>query len=45
MKDNSGDEARLRHILDSIAEIESYVSGDTFESFSDHSMKKFATTK
>lgn len=45
MKDKSGDKARILHILDSISEIESYISNDSFESFSSHSMKKFATVK
>ena len=45
MKDRSGDKAWVLLILDAISEIESYTSNDSFESFSSHSMKKFATVK
>jgi|SRR5690625_3868215 len=45
MRDNLGDEARLRHILDAISEIQSYIKDTNFEEFSGNSMKKFATVK
>lgn len=38
MKDSIGDEARLRHIVDSINEIEKYTSGISFQNFSRNSM-------
>ncbi|SMO90839.1 HepT-like ribonuclease domain-containing protein [Gracilimonas mengyeensis] len=45
MKGSSGDKARLKHILDAIAEIESYIENDSFDSFASDSMKKYATVK
>lgn len=45
MKNNIGDEARLKHILDAISEIESYTRGIAFEEFAQNSMMKFATIK
>ncbi|MDR9419571.1 hypothetical protein [Gracilimonas sp.] len=43
MKDRIGDEARLKHILDSIEEIETYITEETFDGFSAHSMEKLQT--
>lgn len=45
MKNKTGDEARIRHILDSINEIQDYTRGTGFEEFTNNSMKKFATIK
>ena len=45
MRNNIGDEARLKHILDAISEIESYTKGSTFEKFTKSSMMKYATIK
>jgi len=45
MKSDSGDKARLNHILDAISEIESYTKEATFEVFSQNSMMKFASIK
>jgi len=36
---------RLTHILESIAEIQSYTSGRSFEEFCDNSMMRFASIK
>jgi uncharacterized protein with HEPN domain len=40
-----GDSERLGHILDAIAEIESYLSGVDLNVFSSSSMMRFATVK
>lgn len=45
MRNNIGDEARLKHILDAISEIESYTKDSTFEKFTKSSMMKYATIK
>jgi uncharacterized protein with HEPN domain len=45
MKNNIGDEPRLKHILDAISEIESYTKDTTFEEFTKSSMMKYATIK
>jgi uncharacterized protein with HEPN domain len=45
MKRETGDEARLHHILDAIGEIESYVIGYTIDSFLMDSKTHFATIK
>ena len=45
MRNNIGDEARLKHILDAISEIESYTRDSTFEEFTENSMMKYATIK
>lgn len=45
MKNKIGDEARLKHILDAISEIELYMEEATFEDFTKNSMMKFATIK
>lgn len=45
MKGRTGDKARLHHILDAINEIENYISGISFNIFSNSSEKKFATVK
>lgn len=45
MKNKTGDEARLRHILDSINEIQDYTKSTDFEEFTKNSMKKYATIK
>lgn len=45
MKGRTGDKARLHHILDAINEIENYISGISFNVFSNSSEKKFATVK
>ena len=45
MRNNLGDEARLRHILDAISEIQSYIKNTDIEEFINDSMKKFATVK
>lgn len=40
-----GDSERLGHILDAIAEIESYLTGVGLDAFSTSSMMRFATVK
>jgi uncharacterized protein with HEPN domain len=40
-----GDSERLSHILDAIAEIESYLVGVDLNAFSSNSMMRFATVK
>ena len=45
MRNNLGDEARLRHILDAVSEIQSYIKNTDIEEFINDSMKKFATVK
>lgn len=40
MFDRLGDEARLRHILDAIAEIKNYSDGLDFQAFWDNSLVK-----
>lgn len=45
MKGKIGDKQRLLHILESISEIERYVSGADFNIFCQHSMMRFATIK
>ena len=45
MKGKIGDKQRLEHILDSIIEIESYISSSSFDDFSDDSMMRFASIK
>lgn len=45
MKDKERDEARLRHILDAISEIQSYLEDSDLEEFSTNSMKKYASIK
>lgn len=45
MRSNLGDEARLRHILDAISEIQTYVKDTDIDEFINNSMKKFATVK
>ena len=45
MRNNIGDEARLKHILDAISEIESYTKDTAFEEFAQNSMMKFAAIK
>lgn len=45
MRDNRGDEVRLRHILDAILEIETYLENSDLEEFSANSMKKYASIK
>lgn len=40
-----GDSERLGHILDAIAEIESYLTGADLDAFSASSMMRFATVK
>ena len=45
MRGKIGDNQRLLHILDSIAEIEKYTSGVTIEIFLENSMMRFASIK
>ncbi len=45
MRDKLGDEIRLQHILDAIAEIENYTIGISLEVFVENSMMKFAVVK
>ena len=45
MKEKPGDEARLRHILDAIAEVEAYVSGMELHDFEADSKTRFASIK
>ena len=45
MRGNSGDKIRLRHILDAIGEIESYLIDANFDSFIANSMMRFACVK
>lgn len=45
MKKGIGDEARLKHILDAISEIEKYIIGFSVESFLKDSKTHFATIK
>lgn len=45
MKNRVGDKQRLTHILESIAEIENYVSGIEFDDFFSNSMMRFASIK
>jgi uncharacterized protein with HEPN domain len=45
MRGNLGDSARINHILDAIVEIETYISGASFEDFSDNSMMVYACIK
>lgn len=45
MKGKIGDKQRLLHILESITEIESYISGANFDTFIQNSMMLFATVK
>lgn len=45
MKGKIGDKQRLLHILESITEIENYISEANFETFLQNSMMRFATVK
>ena len=45
MRDNLGDEARIKHILDAITEVQSYTKDIKFEDFTKNSMMKFAVIK
>ncbi|MBK8685161.1 MAG: DUF86 domain-containing protein [Bacteroidetes bacterium] len=45
MKGRIGDKQRLLHILDSIREIEIYISNTDLETFAGNSMMRFATIK
>lgn len=45
MKGKIGDRQRLLHILESITEIENYISGANFDIFVQNSMMRFATVK
>ena len=45
MKGNVGDKQRLFHILETIVEIEQYISGNDFNSFFNNSMMEFASIK
>lgn len=45
MRGRLGDSARLKHILDSIVEIESYLIGTDYEEFLNNSMMRFACIK
>jgi uncharacterized protein with HEPN domain len=45
MRNNVGDEARLKHILEAISEIQSYTKNTDLEEFARNSMKKYATIK
>lgn len=45
MRGRLGDKARLKHILDSIAEIETYLNHVEFSAFLDNSMMRFACIK
>ncbi len=45
MKGKIGDKQRLLHILESITEIENYISGVNYDNFVQNSMMRFATIK
>ena len=45
MKGKLSDTARIKHILDAIAEIENYIENITIDQFSKSSEKKYATVK
>jgi uncharacterized protein with HEPN domain len=45
MKQSLSDELRVRHVLDAIAEIETYLQGVLHEAFLSNSEKRFATIK
>jgi uncharacterized protein with HEPN domain len=45
MRGRLGDSARLKHILDSIVEIESYLIDTDYEAFLNNSMMRFACIK
>ena len=45
MKGESGDKARLEHILDPIQEIKNYTRSSSFKEFETESMMKFACIK
>ena len=45
MRGRLGDEARLRHILEAIVQIESYVHSKTLPEFKENSMMRFACIK
>ncbi len=45
MKQSLSDELRVRHVLDAIAEIDSYLQGISLEAFLSNSEKRFATIK
>jgi uncharacterized protein with HEPN domain len=45
MRGKLGDPQRLLHIMDAINEIESYINGVDFSTFSKKSMIRFATIK
>jgi uncharacterized protein with HEPN domain len=45
MPDKLGDKARLQHILEAIAEIESYTNQMSFADFIESSMMRFASIK
>ncbi len=45
MPGNFGDKERLQHILDAIAEIESYTNQVSFDNFVANSMMRFASVK
>jgi uncharacterized protein with HEPN domain len=45
MRGSIGDSARINHILDAIVEIETYVSGISFEDFRTNSMMIYACIK
>lgn len=45
MKGPLSDEARIRHVLDAIAEIDSYILNVTLDEFLSNSGKRFATIK
>jgi uncharacterized protein with HEPN domain len=45
MRSESGDKIRLKHILDAIEEIETYLLGVEFPQFIENSMMRFACVK
>lgn len=45
MRGSQGDEIRIKHILDAINEIESYVQDIDFPHFTENSMIRFACVK
>lgn len=45
MKQPLSDELRVRHVLDAIAQIESYLENVSLEEFLSNSEKRFATIK
>ncbi|MFC1770576.1 DUF86 domain-containing protein [Candidatus Margulisiibacteriota bacterium] len=45
MKNNSGDYARINHILDAISEIENYVKDKNYSQFKSSSLIRFASVK